>query len=322
MLELVRDAIVWDNHGCLPLRPDDERFLPELERYRRSGVTVVGLNVGFGSDGIESHVRMLAHFRRWLLARPDEYVLVSRIDDVHRAKATGRLGVFFDIEGANAIGDQLSMIGLYYDLGVRWMLMAYNAPNRVGGGCMEDDTGLTPFGAAVVAEMERVGMIVCCSHTGERTALEVIERAVNPVIFSHSNPRAVWDHPRNISDRAILACAAKGGVIGINGVGAFLGANDSRSETVAKHIDYVARLAGIEHVALGLDYVFDMEELLAYFKASPQLFGADANLASPQFVAPEQLSEIVAILQSMGYVDADIRRILGENLLRLATIWK
>jgi membrane dipeptidase len=323
MNALVRRCVVWDNHACLPLRPHDERFLPQLERFRNSGVTVVSVNVGFGRQGVEPHVRMLAHFRHWLLQRPNDYLLIERVDDIHRAKESGRLGVFFDIEGANAIQDQLSLIQFYYDLGVRWMLMAYNVGNRVGGGCMEEDGGLTDFGSQVVEEMARVGMIVCCSHTGERTTLEVIEHSRNPVIFSHSNPRALWDHPRNVRDHVIRACAAKGGVVGINGVGVFLGVNDTRSETVARHVDYVAKLAGIDHVALGLDYVFDNDELLEYFTAHPELFGGDADLPDHQFVAPEQIPEIVECLLALGYAELDIQRVLGLNLLRVAgTVWK
>lgn len=326
MSGLLTRSIVWDNHTCMPLRPDDERFLPQFERFKKSGVTVVGVNVGFGEQEIEPHIRMLAHFRRWLLARPGEYLLVRSVEDIQRAKETGRLGVFFDIEGTNAVGGQLSLVQLYYDLGVRWMLMAYNLSNRAGGGCMEDDRGLTSFGAQLVDEMARVGMIVCCSHTGERTTLETIEHSRNPVIFSHSNPRALWDHPRNIRDHVIRACAAKGGVIGINGVGAFLGSNDTRSETVARNVDYVARLAGIDHVALGLDYVFDNDELLEYLKARPQMFGEDAATLQQyacDFVAPEQIPEVVQCLISMGYADSDIERILGLNLLRVArAVWK
>jgi membrane dipeptidase len=326
MNAIVQRSIVWDNHTCLPLRPHDERFLPQLERFKKSGVSVVGINVGFGEQGIEPHIRMLAHFRRWILSRPSEYMLIQRADDVKRAKDSGRLGIFFDIEGANAIEDQLSLVQLYYDLGVRWMLVAYNLNNRAGGGCMDSDSGLTAFGEQLIGEMERAGMIVCCSHTGERTTMEVIERSRNPVIFSHSNPRSLWEHPRNIRDHVIRACAAKGGVIGINGVGVFLGANDTRSETLARHVDYVARLAGIDHVALGLDYVFDNDELLEYLKARPAMFGNDAKTLEQyacDFVAPEQISEIVSCLTSMGYADVDLQRVLGLNLLRVAqTVWK
>lgn len=323
---LLQDALVWDNHACLPLSPNDVRFLPELDRYRRVGVDVLSINVGFGEQSVAEHVRVLAHFRSWLSREPDKYLIVREFDDIARARESRRLAISFDIEGANAIDDQLSLISLYYELGVRWMLMAYNRNNRAGGGCLDEDSGLTAFGRAVIAEMNRVGMVPCASHCGKRTALDVIENSSTPVIFSHSNPRAVWDHPRNIDDEAIRACAARGGVIGINGVGRFLGRNDTRSETVARHIDYVARLAGVDHVGLGLDYVFDRTELAAYIASDPAMFGADARAATAtglDFVAPEQIPEIVEALFTMGYAELDVRKILGLNLLRIArAVWK
>lgn len=323
---LLRTAIVWDNHTCMPLNPRDERFLPQLERLRDAGVTVVGMNVGYGEQGIEPHVRMLAHFRAWIEARPEHYVCIERADDVALAKDSGRLGIFFDIEGANAIDDQLSMISLYYDLGVRWMLMAYNRNNRVGGGCLDEDSGLTPFGRAVLKEMNRVGMVPCCSHTGKRTVLDVIETSATPVIFSHSNPRAVWDHPRNIDDEVILACARRGGVIGINGVGAFLSDGDATTTTLAHHVNYVVQLAGIDYAGIGLDYVFDQDELKAAFAATPHLFGADAQRyrsGGCPFAAPEQIPALAAQLTEMGYCEDDLRKVLGLNWLRIAReIWK
>ena len=112
----------------------------------------------------------------------------------------------------------------------------------------------------------------------------------------------------------------------INGVGAFLGENDTRSETVARNVDYVAQLAGIDHVGLGLDYVFDQDELLKYLRTNPQIFGNDPALLSQYacgFVAPEQIPDIAACLRAMGYAGPDIARVLGGNLLRLArSVWK
>ncbi len=228
--------------------------------------------------------------------------MIETVDDIAHAEESGRLGIFFDIEGANAIADQISLIELYYDLGVRWMLMAYNRNNRVGGGCLDDDTGLTAFGRDVVAEMNRVGMLPCCSHTGKRTALDVIALPKSPVIFSHSNPRAVFDHPRNIDDEMIRACAERGGVIGINGVGLFLGHNDVRSAMLARHIDYVAQLVGADHVGIGLDYVFAQGCAMA---------------------EPEQIPEIAEELGRLGYAPSDVHKILGLNFLRIAReVWK
>lgn len=323
--KLLRNSIVWDNHGCMPVgRPHDTSFLPQLQRYRAAGITAVMLNVGFGDMGVEAHLRTLASIRHWVRLRPDDYLLLDTPDDIERAHASGRLAVGFDIEGANAVGDQLSLVSLYHDLGVRWMLLAYNNSNLAGGGCQGDDDGLTPFGRELVAEMERVGMQVCCSHTGHRTVRDVFEVATRPVIFSHSNPSAVHAHPRNIPDELIRACAATGGVVGINGIGHFLGANDNRSETFARHVDHVVQLVGPQHVALGLDYVFDTQELDDYLATMGHMFPAELGYqGGVRMVAPEQLEGIVAVLQGWGYRDEDLQAVLGGNLMRLArTVWK
>ena len=163
---------------------------------------------------------MIAQFRRWLAEREDQYVLVGTTDAIERARRERKLAVMFDIEGMNAIADQPSLVQFYYDLGVRWMLVAYNWRNGAGSGCQEaEDGGLTAFGRQVLDEMVRVGMVACCSHTGHRTTMEVMEYSRNPLIFSHSNARSVHEHPRNVRDEALKACAAMGGVVGINGIG-------------------------------------------------------------------------------------------------------
>jgi membrane dipeptidase len=322
--QLIDAVPVWDHHACLPLRPNDPAFLPQLARHKAAGFDAITVNIGFGEQGPEEHLRMIAALRHWLMARPEEYLLLLEADDVERARSTGRLAVGFDIEGANAVGDQLSLIQLYYDLGVRWMLMAYNTSNRAGGGCQDEDGGLTNFGRAMVAEMERVGMLLCLSHTGHRTVLEVLAMATQPLIFSHSNCAALHPHPRNIPDELIRACAATGGVVGINGVGIFLGKNDISSETYARHVDHVVQLVGPAHVSIALDYVFDMRELEEHLEKMKGTFppGLGYEMGA-RFVPPEQLEEIVVTLQGWGYSDADLTALLGGNLLRLAKqVWK
>lgn len=323
--DFISHHLVWDNHGCMPLRWDDTSFLPQLQRYRAAGVDVAALNIGFGEQGVEEHVRVLAAFRHWVLSRPDEYVLIETADDVLRARREGKLAVTFDIEGAGGIADQLSLIQLYYDLGVRWMLMAYNRRNRVGDGVHDaDERGLTAFGAQVVAEMERVGMVVCCSHTGIRTALDVMERATRPVIFSHSNAKALWNHRRNIDDRLMQLCATTGGVVGINGLDQFLGPKGSGVAAMVRHIDHAIQLIGADHVGLGLDYVFDMQELADFVRDMHAKYPDNPDYLEPmQFVPPEQLSEIVAGLFSLGYTDAQLEQVLGGNHMRIAQqVWK
>src|SRR5690606_12704364 len=119
-----------------------------------------------------------------------------------------------DIEGMCPVLEDVSLVQTFYELGVRWMLIAYNRNNAAGGGCLDTDDGLTARGRAIIDEMERVGMVLCLSHAGPRTVADALEYSRNPVIFSHSNPYGDTPHPRNVSDDLIRACARKGGVIG------------------------------------------------------------------------------------------------------------
>ncbi|QRF63364.1 membrane dipeptidase (plasmid) [Variovorax paradoxus] len=316
--------LVWDNHVCMPVRPQDVSFMDQLEWHHHSGTDVVMLNVGFGDDSIEAHMRMLATFRAWLAARPAQYRLIRTVADIHAAKDAGQLAVGFDIEGANAIGDQLSLIGLYRELGVCWMLLAYNQNNRAGGGCQDEDTGLTPFGRAMLEEMARVGMIACCSHTGYRTAREAIDASPAPLIFSHSNPRALHDHPRNIPDELIRACAARGGVIGINGIGTFLGNNDASPANLARHVMHVAELVGVQHVGIGLDFIHDRREIDDLLAANPDKFPPHLGYASDlKMMAPQELPTLAAELGMRGMNDVEIAAVFGGNWLRVAEqIWR
>lgn len=317
------DGIVWDNHACMPVRADDS-FLPQLERFRRAGVDVVSLNIGFADQSLLAHLSVISYMRQWLAKRPNDYRLVATVDDVRSCKRDGKLGVLFDIEGMCPVEDAPSFVQTFYELGVRWMLIAYNRNNRAGGGCLDDDCGLTDVGRRVIDEMERVGMVLCVSHTGARTAAEAMEYATNPVIFSHSNPCAVTSHPRNITDGLMRACARKGGVIGINGVGPFLGSNEGMVELFLKHVRYAAELVGPEHIGISLDHVFDGAELDSFVDSNPELFPADLGTQrGMRILAPESMEQIAEGLARDRFSDGEIRGILGENWARIAAaVWR
>jgi len=322
--EILRSSIVWDNHTCLPVRPGDTSFLPQLARARASGFTVVSVNIGYGDTPVEQHMLMLAQLRDWVWTHPDQYMLVLTAADAARAKHEGKLGVCFDLEGAGALPRQPGLIRLYYDLGVRWMLLAYNRNNAYAGGCLDDDCGLSGQGVEMVEEMARVGMVTCASHAGPRTARALIDASPNPIVFSHSNARALHEHARNIPDDMIRACAARGGVIGINGLGPFLGAGDDLAAAVAHHIDHVAQLVGVDHVALGLDYAYDQQEVDDYQRKMQQAYPDDRGYAEPfRMLPPEGLGDVVSALADRGYGEADLKAILGANLQRIARqVWK
>ncbi len=317
-------AIRLDLHTCMPLRETDEAFLPQLDRHKASGFDAVCINVGFDALTWEKSVALLANYRNFILKNADKYALINKYEDFANAKKQGKLGVFFDLEGGKALNEQLGMVEIYQRLGVRWMLLVYNNTNSLGGGCMDEvDPGLTAFGKQVIAKMAEVGIILCCTHCGYKTAAEALDLNPNPSIFSHSNPRAVHDHPRNIPDDLMKRCADKGGVVGINGIGIFLGENVANPQIIVKHIDYAVQKIGIEHVGLGLDYVFDKQELDDFLAQRPDIFPPDKFPKGINMVTPEMLPEISNLLSKKGYKSSDLDLVFGENWLRvMKKVWK
>jgi len=277
-MDLAINTLVWDNHHCMPLRTDTE-FLPQLYQVKRSGVDIVTLNIAFGSQTMQQARAVRDTYVGWIKEHADDICLVETPADIRKAKADGRLGICFHVEGGDPLGQDLAHVEQLYTLGVRWMLAAYNKNNGLGGGCLDEDGGLTHFGRDVVAEMNRVGMVVCGSHCGPRTAMDLIEASSSPAIFSHSNAARLCQHPRNIADEMMRACADKGGVIGICGFAQFLGEDGPLAAMFAARIDHALKVAGEDHVGLALDYVFDSKELDDFLSANPDMFPPDVFAA-------------------------------------------
>ena len=311
--------LVWDNHGCLPLRREPD-FMPELRRYAAAGVDVVSINVTFDMIDPAEGVETAQYFSDWVDAQEDMIVAHS-IEDLRQT--TSGLAIVFDIEGACAVEDDLDLIDVYAKLGVKTISAVYNKPNKIGGGCVEPDDGLTKLGVEFVRRSEQAGIVVCCSHTGYRTSKNIIEASTQPVVFSHSNPNALWDHPRNISNDLIRDVAATNGVVGINGVGIFLGQNDTSTEAVINHIKYVADLVGVEHVGIALDYAFDEQELQDWLEDNRDMFPREVYGDTLDYVEPERYPSLKAGLANAGFSPSEIDLIMGENWHRVArAVWK
>ncbi|WP_395021925.1 dipeptidase [Dongia sp.] len=320
--KLYREALVWDDHAGFDPVGGAHR-LENLQRWAKSGVHYLSINVGYDVIDWQVSLAVLAGFRAWLQQRPEQYLLVRTAEDILQAKAAGKLAVAFDLEGMNALNGSADMVNVYYELGVRQMLFAYNLNNLVGGGCHDADTGLTPLGRAVIAEMNRVGMLVDCSHSAYRTTMEAMEASAAPVIFSHSCAKALWGHGRNITDEQIRACAKTGGVVGINGIGNFLGRNDISSKTFVDHVAHVAGLVGAAHVGISLDYAFDAENVDDLVSGNSRYWPKAEYQTASLYLPPEQLPEIVETMLQRGFSDAETTGILGGNFLRVArAVWK
>jgi len=317
--DLFSNALLWDAHAGI--FPDPEVKLNLLEAWRETGVNYVSINVGFDVVDWQRTLATVAAYRRWLLTNDERYTLVANVDDIAVAKNHDKLAVAFDIEGMNALNGDINMVSVYHSLGVRQMLFAYNLNNTAAGGCHDSDMGLTRFGFEIVREMNRVGMIVDCSHAAYRTTMDIMAESSAPVVFSHSNPLNIWDHQRNITDEQIKACADTGGVIGINGMGIFLGENDVSNQTLLGHICYVSELVGTEHVGFGFDYSPDTGVDVGSILASrPDYWPGGQQYDTPgiKHTCPSQLPDLVEGLSTRGFSDSEIRGFLGENFYRVA----
>lgn len=318
------DVLIWDAHACMPIQPNQD--LSALERYRKIGAAFVSINVGMDFNPLGHIIRVIAGYRDWLARNTDRFILAESVEDVAAARNSGRLAVAFDLEGSMMLENDLTMLRLFRDLGVRQIHLAYNRNNSIAGGCHDVDRGLTPLGRSVVREINAVGMMMDCSHASRRCSLEIMELSRQPVVFSHANVRALKDHPRNLDDAQIDACAATDGVIGLSGIGIFLGDNDIRVETMMRHIDYLAARIGTRHIGLGLDFTFeeltgDLPDGEVLERWWPSSLGYD--LKGMRYMAPERLLDIAAAMDKAGYSSADVQAVLGGNFLRVANAsWK
>ena len=228
--------------------------------------------MGYSPHSFTDTTALLRHFHAAIEADPD-LQLAGDIDDVAAIIGAGRIAVVFDLEDSRPLEDDLDNVAKLAVMGVRTMLPTYNHANRAGSGCLDkDDGGLTPWGRSIVAELNSAGIVPDGSHCSARTGLDMCEISTGPVIYSHSCMRAVWDHPRNITDDQARACAATGGVVGITGVGIFLGPNTPTLDAMMRHLDYAVDLVGIDHVGISSDFSFDYDDFVEELTRNPQLF--------------------------------------------------
>jgi membrane dipeptidase len=316
------DALVWDM--IFVYEPDmgnDVRLFP---RYVAAGFDFVTCHPAGDRHTVGEAMHRIARARADILADP-RYVLVNSVGDILRAKEQGKLAVGLHLEGFRCLERDLNMIEVYYALGIRFVHPVFNLVNEIGGGVADrEDIGLTTFGLRVVAEMNRVGMLIDGSHVGYRSTLDMLEHSTAPVVFTHQGCYALRPHIRNVRDDQIRLCARKGGVIGITSAGFYLG-GEPTVERFFRHIDHVAQLVGPEHVGLGLDYLADPEPLRQFIQARPQEWpGVEQGAWEPiEFLPPEQIPALTELMLRQGYPERAVRGILGENWLRVCRdVWK
>jgi len=284
---------------------------------------------------------------------PDRMTMAFSVDDIARAHKQKKLAALMGIEGGHSIENDIRLLRDYYRLGVRYMTLSWSNTNEwadssgdINDPKVEHHNGLTDFGKQVVLEMNRLGMMVDISHVADKTFFDAIATSKAPVIASHSSARALTNHPRNMTDDMLRAVTTNGGVVQVNFYDAFIDENYRKAAEAQKkdadaaveariaelkaagkpvtyldkdrigrewaakiprpplkslvdHIDHIAKVAGVDHVGLGSD--FD-----GVSGATPEGIDSAADLP-----------KITQALVDRGYSAEDIRKILGENLLRV-----
>jgi membrane dipeptidase len=326
--KLYESAIVCDNTVPWAEQVGDPVLREALPgRMKEAGITFASLTVGSDDTDSAAAITTLAAELRYWEERSTDYVLVKTVSDIVQAKREHKLAVGLHFQGSRPVERNLDLVNLYYQLGIRHMLMAYNQKNFVGDGCHElNDGGLSRFGHALIKEMNRVGMWVDVAHTGYRTSMEAIMASSTPVICSHGNVAALHKHPRCYRDDQLKAIAESGGVFGLTGLAIFMGSDNNASpQRFIEQIDYVVQLIGPRHVGFGLDYVYDMPALQRFAAGVPEKFPKDGGYTTlgMEQLEHERLIEVTQALVDRGYADTDISAILGGNWVRLAeAVWR
>ena len=258
-------------------------------------------------------------------------VTVRGIEHAHR---DGAIALVYGWQAADPVNVEHGTLASYHDLGLRIVGIAYNTTNRYGGGCLEPEVGLTGDGRALVDEVGRLGMLLDVGgHTGERASLDAIERSGGrPVICSHTALAATNPNRRNTSDRVCEAIARTGGVIGVLAISDFLvrsAANAHEPVTpqaplgrMLDHLDHLRRVVGPDHVGLGPDFMEGLDPAGAGAwpgdRFLPDMVSAGDRIGHVAgFESIDQLPDVTAGLLARGWPPADVRKLLGDNWLRV-----
>jgi membrane dipeptidase len=330
VMKLVQRSLVIDMLGVLKMDITSAAWNGTLseaavKEFRDSGVTVLHNAVGLGgSDAYVEAVNFFAQWNGFMARNSDLFLLVNRLADIERAKASGKIAVIMGLQNAEHFRTVDDVVP-FHDLGQRCSQLTYNSQNYYASGSTDRiDGGVSDAGAALIQKMNDVGMLVDVSHCGDKTTLDAMDISKKPIAITHANCRALNNHPRLKTDEAIKKLAATGGVMGITGVRNFVRDKEPTTvEHIVDHIDHVVKIAGIEHVGIGSDSDLNgsddmppeqLKLIKSYYKAS---YAFRDKIDTDGFDSPLRFYDLTDALVRRGYSDANIEAILGGNFRRL-----
>lgn len=312
-----------------------------VQAWEASGVTCVFQNAGEENQDPLRLLKRLAHFTYATDRMRDFMPKAVTPDDIVLAKRQHRRCLYFTGNGVplrqewTSVEAELGYLGVFFELGIRMMHLAYQRRNMIGDGCAEPaNAGLSDFGRTVVAEMNRVGLIVDVTHAGWQTGLEAAQASTKPMVDSHTTCASLYKHIRGKPDEVIRAIVDTGGLVGICGIPAYLGGTGDIN-AMLDHIDHVARRFGVDHVAIGTDRVYTSRNAAAENSKVPAPPAArrdflylwpEGVFTAPATMRPKGTQSLdwtnwplftVGLVQR-GYSDDQIQKILAGNMLRVA----
>ncbi len=346
----VRENITISLHDHPVRFPRDMRQTPEYNRTGRqhtafaglkeSGMTVIFDNMMDGTACVTGNAPW-----RWLdiitdigmrladIAHQDEVTVIRTIADIEAAHKEKKVGLVFGLEASTPIENEIDRLDVLYGLGIRQIGIAYSDSNALGSGLNESiDGGLTDFGRRAVRRMNALGMAIDISHSSDQTGIDTCNESEAPVFMTHAGARAIWPIKRMKGDAVLRAVAETGGVIGISAAPhtTLSHAHPKHSiDSIMDHLLYCIDLVGIEHVAFGPDTLYgDHVGLHTVFAGLLKTGFSEApaferveyveGLENPT----ENFWNIAGWLVKNGFSDADIRALLGGNIMRaLQEIW-
>ena len=343
---LLEENIIVSLHDHTSVFPEDISQIFEYVRQGREwtgyeGLSVSGIDVLF--ENFMDGTALITSSAGWKwtdvihdigirysdIAHQDMVFRAETIDDLYRAKREGRIAFVPTLEAATPIENELDRVDVLYGLGIRSMGITYSEANALGSGLREpNDGGLSQFGRQVVRRMNKLGMTIDTAHCGDKTAAGVIECSEKPTLISHAGARGLWNTNRMKPDWVLVACAEKGGVIGVEAAPhtTLTQYHPQHSiESYMEHFEYIANLVGIDHVAFGPDTLFgDHVGLHHAFASQLSISSAHAGvefdeveyvqgLENPGEVFPN----VVRWLVKHGHSHQDIAKAVGLNVLRV-----
>jgi len=301
-----------------------------FSKLRIGGITAVNATTACWENFRDS-IRNIEKWNRRFEIFSDYIIPIRNVKDILKAKKIGKTGIIIGFQNTTPIEDDINLLRIFKDLGVRIIQLTFQDRNYVGDGCWEKtDAGLSEFGLRVIKEMNRQGILIDLSHAGDKTVIEAIEASEKPVAFTHANPRSLKDNPRNKTDEQILSIADKGGVIGTTLYSPLLSAGyKSELNDFLDVIDYLVELVSVDHVGIGSDFTENQPQEFFTDVLTGKSWEKPLSKVKYPIIYPKgirsatEFSNITEGLVKRGYANKDVKKIMGENWLQLySNVWK